>query len=99
MGAQVIGTDTYSILLACFLLAPCTLSLLYTLPHTHRENLTTSEVQEEADESREAALRVGASDLSKFHVITLQAALSQRGMDANGLKSVLIERVRGMLHL
>lgn len=66
-------------------------------PTHHRESLTTAEVQHDAEEAREAALK-GAADVSKFQVVTLKAALVRRGINTAGLsKAELVQQICHML--
>lgn len=60
--------------------------------------LGTSEVEDEAEETRDAVVRQ-AADLSKFKLATLMATLMRRRLDTNGSKSEIVKRVRDMLQL
>lgn len=83
--------------------APCSLiSFVHVCEHHMREtyhalysgrdSLATPEVQAEAHNMREAALRE-VTDLSKLNVLTLRAVLAHRGLDSSGLKAALVKRV------
>jgi hypothetical protein len=53
----------------------------------------TAEVQAEARAVRTAALPRDAAGLSKHVVVTLKAALEERGLDTSGQKAALVARL------
>lgn len=58
----------------------------------------TTQVQEEACAVREQALR-DATDVSKFTLVTLKAVLAYRGMDTQGSKVSVVQRICDMLRM
>lgn len=62
-----------------------------------RENLLTTEIQEEARRCRESAFTPTVEGLQKAHVVTLKAILESRGLDSSGVKVLLVQRVANML--
>lgn len=64
----------------------------------YRENLRTADIQNEAAKSREDMLKASL-DVSKFHIVTLKAALAHHGIDTVGHKAALVQRVLEMLQL
>ena len=52
-----------------------------------------AEVQAEARQVRTAALPCDQAGLAKLVVVTLKAALDERGLETTGQKAVLVERL------
>ena len=61
------------------------------------ENFLNDEVRSEARAARTAALPRTEAALSKLVVVTLKAALEQRGLDSSGQKAVLVSRLLAAL--
>lgn len=72
----------------------------YDIDHNSWEtwdNLLTTEVQSEARQVRTSALLRNLGELSKHVVVTLKAALEERGLDTSGSKAALVERLCSVL--
>lgn len=61
------------------------------------DNLLTTEVQSEARQVRTSALLRNLAELSKHVVVTLKAALEERGLETSGSKEALVERLHNAL--